>query len=267
MRILLYTLLGMIILATDVRAETIRITNGEWEPFLSNYSYQYGLSSHIVTEAFKLEGVDVQWSFFPWQRANENAKDTENWDASCCWWPDDETKKEFLLSDAITQTSFVFYHLKSVEFQWGSLEDLQGIKIGTTTKYHYGNEFMEGITAKKFDVEFALKDEFNYKKLLARRIQIFPNDPSVGDSQIRNYLSADEAKLLTHNPKVFGLSTIHLIMSKNHKRNQYFLDKLNSGLKKLKASGRYQQMLKDMKAGKYDKNKFIYEHPTMKNNN
>jgi polar amino acid transport system substrate-binding protein len=257
----------MIIFATNLFAETIRITNGEWAPLLSNYSYQYGLTSHIVTEAFKLEGIDVEWGFFPWQRANENAKDTKNWDASCCWWPDDETKEEFLMSDAITQTSFVFYHLKSVDFEWNSLQDLEGIKIGTTTKYFYGNEFMDAIAAKKINVEYTLKDEFNYKKLLAGRIQVFPNDPSVGNSQIRNYLSADEAKLLTHSPKTFGESTIHLMMSKNHKRNKYYLDKLNSGLKKLKVSGRYQQMLKDMKAGKYDKKKFIYEHTAVENNN
>jgi len=267
MRLLLYTLLGMIILATDVRAETIRITNGEWEPFLSNYSYQYGLNSHIVTEAFKLEGIDVVWGFFPWQRASEHAKKAENWDASCCWWPNNARKKEFLVSDAITQTSFVFYHLKSVEFHWDSIQDLEGIKIGATSQYHYGTEFMDAIATKRLDVEFTIKDEFNYKKLLAGRIQIFPNDLSVGNAQIRNYLSADEASLLTHSPKTFGVSTLHLIMSKNNKRNTYFLDKFNSGLKKLKVSGRYQQMLKDMKAGKYDKKKFIYEHPTMKNNN
>ena len=39
--------------STDVFASnTIRITNGEWEPYLSEYSYEYGLASHIVSEAF-----------------------------------------------------------------------------------------------------------------------------------------------------------------------------------------------------------------------
>jgi len=265
MRLLLCTLLGMIIFATELLAETIRITNGEWEPFLSNYSYQYGLNSHIVTEAFKLEGVDVIWFFFPWQRASENAKDIENWDASCCWWPNEERKKEFLVSDAIINTSFVFYHLKSVEFHWESLQDLQGMKIGATSQYHYGTEFMEAITANNLDVEFTIKDEFNYKKLLAGRIKIFPNDPSVGYAQIRNYLSADEAKLLTHHPKVFGVSTLHLIMSKNNKRNKYFLEKFNRGLNKLKLSGRYQQMIKDMNTGKYDKKESIYQQPQKQN--
>jgi polar amino acid transport system substrate-binding protein len=260
MKILVFTLLGMIIFAADLLAETIRISNGEWEPFLSNYSYQYGLDSHIVTEAFKLEGIDVEWGFFPWQRANENAKNSKNWDASCCWWPDNETTKEFLMSAPITQTSFVFYHLKSYKLHWDSLQDLKGIKIGGTTMYHYGNEFMDAIAEKTLSVEFTTKDEFNYKKLLAGRIQIFPNDPSVGDAQIRGHLSPNEASLITYHPKRFGISSLHLIMSKNHQRNKYFIDKFNAGLKKLKESGRYQQMLNDLEAGKYDKKKFIFEN-------
>jgi len=259
MKVLLGTLLVTLLFTTNLFAETIRITNGEWEPFLSNYSYQYGLDSHIVTEAFKLEGITVEWGFFPWQRAYQHAKDGNNWDASCCWWPDDETKNEFLASDAITTTSFVFFHLKSYDFEWKSLEDLQGIKIGVTAKYDYGQAFMAAIAAKTLDIEFTTKDQFNYKKLLAGRIQIFPNDPSVGSAQIRNSLSPEQANLLTYHPKEFGISTLHLIVSKDNKRNKYILDKFNSGLKKLKASGQFQQMLKDLDAGKYDKKETVFE--------
>jgi polar amino acid transport system substrate-binding protein len=252
MKVLLCTLLFVIFFTSELVAETIRITSGEWEPYLSKNTYQYGLDSHIFTESFKLEGVDVEWGFFPWQRAYENTKKSGDWDASCCWWPDKETKNEFLVSNSITETSFVFYHLKSYKFHWNSLDDLKGIKIGGTTDYHYGNEFMDALKSKVINIEYTSKDEFNYQKLLAGRIEIFPNDPSVGNAQIRNNLSLDEANLLTYNPKGFGESTLHLIMSKNHKRNKYFLDKFNAGLIKLKASGRYQQMLNELEAGKYD---------------
>ncbi len=253
MKALLCTLLVTVILTTSSFAESIRITSGEWEPFLSNYTYQYGLDSHIITEAFKLEGITVEWGFFPWQRAYQNAKSGKDWDASCCWWPDKEIAQEFLVSEAITKTSFVFFHLKSFNFQWDSLQDLEGLKIGGTLTYDYGKEFMDALAIKALDVDFALKDEFNFKKLLAGRIQVFPNDPAVGNAQIINSLSADEAELITHSTKKFGGNTLHLILNKNNPRNQYFLDKFTAGMKKLKDSGRYQQMLKDMDEGKYSK--------------
>ena len=125
---LLFSFLLGIISSTSAQ-ETIRITNGEWEPFLSEYSYGYGLDSHIVSEAFKLEGITVKWEFFPWTRAYQQAKDGIDWDASCCWWPAQETKDAFLLSDVVSKTSFVFFHLKSTQFDWASFDDLKDLNI------------------------------------------------------------------------------------------------------------------------------------------
>ncbi len=49
-------------------AETIRLTNGEWQPYLSKDAPHHGFASHIVTEAFALVGVEVEYGFFPWKR-------------------------------------------------------------------------------------------------------------------------------------------------------------------------------------------------------
>ena len=254
-KLFLTTIISLFFSITLLSETTIRITNGEWEPFLSEYSYQYGFDSHVVTEAFKLEGIKVKWEFFPWKRAYKIARDWEEWDATCCWWPTQEAKHSFLLSDVISKTSFVFFHLKSYKFDWKSIDDLKGISIGGTLGYDYGKVFMNAMATKKIEVQNVPNDEQNYRKLLFNRIHIFPNDPIVGYSQIRNNFSPSDVKLFTHHPKVFELSTLHLIISKKSKNGKFFLNKLNSGLKKLKESGRYDQMLKDLETGKYDKKK------------
>lgn len=236
-------------------ATTIRITNGEWEPFLSEYCPHYGVDSHIVSEAFKLEGITIKWGFFPWKRAFVIAEQAEDWDASAAWWPTDEVKQGFLVSDPISNTSFVFFHIKNYQFDWKSIDDLKGIKIGGTLGYDYGKDFMKAMEENRIQVDTVPADETNFKKLLKDRIQIFPNDPIVGYSQIRNTFSAEEAAQFTHHPKEFEKSTLHLIISKKCKNGQLFLDKFNSGLKKLKESGRFDQIFKDLEAGKYDKQK------------
>ncbi|ETR66216.1 MAG: hypothetical protein OMM_13090 [Candidatus Magnetoglobus multicellularis str. Araruama] len=73
---------------------TIRITNGEWEPYLSEYSYEFGLVSHIITETFKQEGISIEWGFFPWKRSLEVAR-SGLWDASAAWMPTKKEKKIF----------------------------------------------------------------------------------------------------------------------------------------------------------------------------
>ncbi len=256
MKKILFSIVVSFFFFTIIYAQTtIRITNGEWEPFMSEYSPHYGVNSHIVSEAFKLEGINIKWEFFPWKRAYILAKKGKEWDASATWWPAEETKEAFLLSEPVSKTSFVFFHLKSYKFDWESINDLKGIIIGGTLEYDYGKDFMTAMEEKRIFVDSVPHDEMNYKKLLGGRIQIFPNDPIVGYAQIRNSLSPDKAKLITHHPKEFEKSTLHLIISKKCKNGKFFLDKFNSGFKKLKESGRFDQMFRDLDDGKYDKQK------------
>jgi len=171
MKILFITVLINLFFSTKLFAETtIHITNGEWEPYLSQYSFEYGIDSHVVSEAFKLEGIKVVWGFFPWKRSYQQAKHGEKWDASCCWWPTNKTTDSFHLSDIIRKTSFVFFHLKSYKFDWESINDLREIIIGGTLGYDYGEEFMEAVKVEKLKVEYVYRDEINFKKLLAGRI-------------------------------------------------------------------------------------------------
>ncbi len=240
-------------------AETIRITNGEWEPFMSEYSVHYGINSHIVSEAFNLEGIQIIWGFFPWKRAYVLAKQGKKWDASATWWPAKETKESFLICHPVSITSFVFFHRKDYKFDWDTIEDLEGLRIGGTLEYDYGEEFMVAMKEKRIKVQLVSTDEFNYKKIILNRIDIFPNDPVVGHAQIRSSLPPDQAKLITHHPKEFEKSTLHLIISKKCKDAQFFLEKFNSGYTKLKESGKLDQMWKDLDAGKYDKQKTKWE--------
>jgi len=230
---------------------TIRITNGEWEPFLSEYSYEYGLASHIISESFKLEGINVKWGFFPWKRSHEVAK-MGAWDASATWTPTKEREKDFWITDTVINISYVFFYIKGRKLQW---ENLEGRIVGLSRGYTYGKEIRDFIKEKKLIVDVTTKDEQNFKRLLSGRIDIFPNEPIVGYSQIRNTFTPEEVKRFTHYPKAYDKTTSCLIISKKCIKGQFFLEKFNSGLKKLKKCGKFDQMLKDLDTGKYDKQK------------
>ncbi len=53
---------------------TIRFTNGEWQPLMSKNGPHHGIASHVVTEAFALVGVEVEYGFSPWKRAMKLAR-------------------------------------------------------------------------------------------------------------------------------------------------------------------------------------------------
>ncbi len=252
-RIALVMLIFISFSTSSFAGKTIHITNGEWEPYLSEYVPHYGLYSHIVSEAFKLEGITVKWGFFEWVRALKIAESGKDWDASAVWWPSEENKKKFYISETVGTTSFVFFHLKSKQFNWNSIEDLKGMKVGGTKEYNYGNEFADAAKNKVFKLELVLNDELNFKKVFHGRVDIFPNDPVVGMAQIRNIFPPEQADLITFHKKEFMVSPLSLIISRNSKDGKVFLEKFNSGLKKLQESGRIEQMYKDVNAGKYKK--------------
>lgn len=237
--------------AADTR---IRITSGEWEPYLSEYSLEYGLASHIVSEAFRLEGISIEWGFFPWKRSYELAR-LGLWDASAVWWPTAESRKDFWISEPVVETSFVYFHLKNKPFDWEKVEDLQGLTIGITLGYDYGTAFMRAMQQGQIIVDANSQDELNYKKLLLGRIDVFPNDLLVGSAQIKNTFPPEIAAGFTHHPKEFERSTLSLILSKKTENGRFYLEKFNSGLEQLKQSGKLKQMFQDLHKGKYNKQK------------
>ena len=248
------TLIFMLFAPLALCSETnIRITNGEWQPYLSEHAYQYGLASHIVAEAFKLEGISVTWGFFNWKRAYENARMGEDWDASAVWWPTEEARKDFLISAPVVETSNVLFYRKDKPFDWQSMSDLQGVQVGFTRGYNYGEEFMAELDKEALSIQTVATDEQNFHKLLLGRIDVFPNDPVVGYAQLRTIFSEDKVSLFRHHPKAFGARTLNLIISKKSQHGEMFLKKFNSGMKKLRASGRLEQMFKALVTGQYDK--------------
>ncbi|WP_163831367.1 type 2 periplasmic-binding domain-containing protein [Spartinivicinus ruber] len=64
--------------------QQVKIANGEWQPYTSNKMKNYGVVTHIVTEAFKVEGINVTYDWLPWKRAYQSVVDGKL-DASPGW--------------------------------------------------------------------------------------------------------------------------------------------------------------------------------------
>ena len=231
--------------------ETIRVTNGEWPPYLSEHLAHYGVSSHIVAEAFALVDVEVEYGFFPWKRSFTLAKNGEKWDGSAVWYFSEERARHFHFSDAVTHVEIAFFHLNYASFDWETMEDLKDRKIGATLEYFYGAEFKDAIDAKIIRPEWAASDELNLRKLLKGRIDVFPGAVLVTYTQIRNTFGEEDAARFEHHPKLIRSTALHLILAKANPDNERFVELFNRGLRLLKESGRYDEIVADGIAGKY----------------
>jgi len=230
---------------------TIRLTNGDWAPYLSRNAPHYGFASHIVTEAFALVGVKVEYGFFPWARALKLAKNS-SWQGSVVWLDSKERREHFLYSDVVIPSQTAFFHMKDYQFFWTSYEDLKDVRIGGTIGYSYGEAFDAAEKTGIIKTDRAPTDILGLKKLLKGRIKLFPGNLMVIYRLIRSSLPPEKAAGLTHHINLIHGQSLHLILSKKVAGSKAMLDLFNKGLKKLKASGKYEQIIGDALTGKYE---------------
>lgn len=235
-------------LITGIFQKTVRITSGEWAPYCSENMEHYGMALRIITEAFAREGVKVEYSFFPWDQAMNKAQ-TREWDGSAAWFRSPEREQNFYISDPLVMSGYVFFHLKSMTFNWTSMNDLKKYKIGATMGYDYGKAFQEAEKQGIIHVERLAKDEMNFDNLLNGKIDIFPEDMDVGMNMLYNRYPIHKYVNVITNPKRLREDPLHLLLSKSNPKNQKLMKLFNEGLKKLKESGDYDRYMQEFRHG------------------
>jgi polar amino acid transport system substrate-binding protein len=230
--------------------DTVRLTTGKWQPYTSKSAPHYGFASHIVTEAFALVGVTVEYGFFPWKRAMKLAREGK-WDGSIVWFDTEERRTNFFYTAPIVTATNSFFHLNSFQFDWSSFEDLRNLRVGGTFEYSYGKAFDEAESAGVFRTHRAISDEVGLTNLLKGRIDVFPGELLVTYEQIRDTFSEQEVPLFTHHPRHISEPPLHLILSKKVSGNEQLRDLFNEGLNRLKESGKYDRIIDEGFGGKY----------------
>lgn len=241
-------LLFCLLAAPWARAETITLSNGEWLPYLSESLPHYGIVSRIVSEAFALEGITVQYVFRPWPRAYAEAQ-RGLVNGSLVWSVGPaatERAREFLSSDTVLEAQSVFFHRKGYHFKWTRDADLAGLRIGGVAGYEYRFEDVPGV-----HLDRAPNEELNLRKLLAGRVDVVAASLDVGRYILRTRFKPEEAAVITVAAVGRGSTQYRLIMRRADAANAGYIERFNRGLRKLKESGKYDQYMADLEAGRY----------------
>ena len=245
-----------VLFSVNVTAQDkVVLSNGEWKPYLSKDLKHSGVASHIVTEAFKKEGVAVEFKWYgeSWKRAYKDAK-TGKVNGSLIWSKKPEREAEMFFSDAVLSgKKDVFFHLKKNKFTWKTIDDLKGKKISGVLGYTYGGLIDDAEKKGIIKLERVAHESLNLKKLLKGRIDLLLTGEVIGEKLIKETLTPAEAEMITFNSKPVREATYHLILTRSISANKAIIEKFNVGLKKLKDEGLYDKYIQDSKDGKYEK--------------
>jgi len=220
-------------------------TGDQWPPYVAKELTSFGLYPHITTSAFNAVGVKVKYIFFPWKRSLETVREG-NGDASGYWASTSDREQDFYLSDPIHNEEIVFYHLKNYPFHWSSLDDIKDITIGAIIGYSYGDAFDKAASSGRLTVHRVPTDTQAFRMLHSGRINIFPLNKGSGYPLIQQIFPLAKKALFTHHPKAVYSYSLHLLFPRDLENSKRLLNLFNEGLRRLKESGRYNQILDEL---------------------
>ncbi|MDG9925222.1 MULTISPECIES: transporter substrate-binding domain-containing protein [unclassified Pseudomonas] len=238
----LLPLLFALLLPLAATADEVRLTNGEWSPYLGQNLPHHGVASRIVEEAFALEGVRVKWEFYPWARALRSAE-RGNSDGSAVWLRSPEREQAFFISEPVVESGYYLFHRKDRPLDWRRVSDLQGLSIGGAIDYDYGQEFQLAERDGTLKVKRLSNEEQGLRMLLAGRLDVFPMDKVVAFDMLHSQFSREERSQLSFHPLPLRSDSLHLLLSKKVPGNEQRMAQFNRGLKALQDSGKVSQYL------------------------
>lgn len=225
--------------------EKIRLTTGEWSPYISEGLDNKGLFAQITVEAFATQNIEVELGFFPWQRVFQLSKSGE-WDGTLAYAKTTEREKYYYYSEPVYTGQYALFHLKARPLKWQKYADLHNVTIAATRGFGgMGQEFIAAEESKVINVERLASDDQSFNMLLLNRVQAVASDVEVGYVLINKLFGPEKADMFTHSPRIIQQARYHLALAKNGKRGAELLAKFNTGLNILKQNGRYNQIISE----------------------
>lgn len=230
-----------------VHAQDLRLVTGELPPYATQDRSDQGISLDVVRQAFSLAGYTVNYTFKPWARSLEEAR-SGLWDGTATWGKNPKRDVGFLISDNVLTEQWVFLYRVGppggARFDWKSLNDLQGLRIGAVRFNTYTPEFWTLQKAGILKVEFASDDLNNLRLLVAGRIDVVPMERNMACALMKSHFKPEETLDLRAHPRLLTEHfTTHLMLSEKLPSSAARMQDFNRGLAQYKKTPAYAQSL------------------------
>jgi polar amino acid transport system substrate-binding protein len=219
--------------------EVVTLAIGEYAPYTSAKDKYGKLAEEIVRKAFQLESIDVEYRYAPWRRNYAQVRSGQL-DGTFPWSNAGGREEDFCVHKIpLLRNQKVYFHLKTTPFNWLTIEDLKRYNVGVSLGYNDQQVYkVQGI-----DADAAASGPLNFKKMFAGRIDVYSASKVVGYYTIKSLFDESDAHKFTHHPKVIDETDYFILFSKKSPRGQAFCKAFDSGLRKLKDSGVYDEIL------------------------
>lgn len=242
LKVLIQLAVMMLLSAAPVFAgETLTIATGEWPPYSGKNLPAHGLCSDIVTEAFKAQGIECNYEFYPWKRALFLVQ-SGSVGCSVPWSKRILDKGTVLYSDSLLEHRLSFFYMKkkfTCGVEWKDLTELKMYRIGVPRGYLQEKTFK----AKGLTIDVIDSFRSGIKMLQKGYIDLLLENSVVGEHIINTELPEIKDDIGEEWTKIEPEAAIALF-SRKSKGAGFFRSKLNKGLKVIRKNGTYSRIMK-----------------------
>ncbi|MAL97354.1 MAG: amino acid ABC transporter substrate-binding protein [Alteromonadaceae bacterium] len=201
----------------------------------------------VVKRAYGGAGIRIEFVSHPWTR-NAQLIDSGMADAGLPYYCTEERARQYICSESVVDGEMVLFHRRSTDFDWDTMDDLQGYTIGATLGYFYGEKFEAMEQEEELTVLRIAQDDVNIRLLVRGMIDLMPQDRAVGYAIAQQVLPEGQFDQLTHHPKPLHSRPLHLIFTRATPRGARFAKIFDRRLKEMAASGELDQALRPLTA-------------------
>lgn len=219
-------------------SDTIQFDIGEWPPYTSKSDPNSKVVETVIKEAMEHAGHKVKYSYYPWKRSYENVVEGTS-AGTFPWFSNQEREQMFHLSTEVMKNKEVFFYNKASKFDWETYEDLKKYNIGGTVGY----SSVKLLESEGLKLSVVAKEENNFKKLQAGRIDAVPAGYHVGLKLISKHLKKNALDTIGIHPKPLTEAGMFILFSKKRPKSKQYAEDFKKGLMHLKESGRYDEIM------------------------
>lgn len=219
--------------------QKIRVVATEEPPYMSPALPGQGLSATIVRTALERAGYVVALAFERWSRAYEGAE-IGVYDVVGSIWRTEKRAQNFLFSVPYLHHEIKFIKLRSSrDIQFDSLDDLDGLIVGTLKDYAYDNGFLRSRKFIRLPQNHLLQ---NLLKLSRGEIDLTLGEVRKIGYELKKFMkgSIGSMEILA---KPLASRTTHIAVSRSHPRHKEIIGAFNQALSTMREDGTYDRIL------------------------
>lgn len=227
---------------SPARANPVRIAVGDWPPYFSETAEGYGTYAQVVTRAFELQGLEVEYGFFPWKRALLETK-KGRWDASAGWGRTAEREPFFHFCDAVLMEREQFFYAVARPVSASDISDLDGLSLGVIEGAALGEKLDKLVAEGSVTIYRQATMEDLFIMLNVGRVDLVMSNGKVASDAISKAFPQSEEERFRPLPEVAVDWDYRLIVSKRIDGGDDLCARFNRGLETLHDSGEFERLL------------------------